>query len=375
MAAIKNGETILVHGDYDVDGMCSTTIVVLTLRSLGAKAIPFIPDRLQDGYDLTNTGVRAAMDAGARVVVTCDCGTSAVAPVKALQDAGIDVIITDHHLPGGPLPEAFAVVNPSARGANRRPGRSGPLLRLQLALALVRAHGASEGPVFAMLDLVALATVADIAPLRGENRIFVRYGLKLMGETRRPGLRALIRSSGLEGKPLTAGRIGYILAPRLNAVGRLDRAIRGVELLTTESDADANRLARDFEELNARRQEIDRQTLVEARRRVEALDLDETYGIVLSGEGWHPGVIGIVASRIVEEFARPTILISIDGEEEGLGPLHPRTAQIPRRDRHLSRSAHSLWRAPSRRGTHHRPRSGGGVFGAVQHGRASIAHP
>lgn len=314
--AIRHDEPILVHGDYDVDGMCSTTIMLRTLRSLGARAEAFIPQRLRDGYDLTDAGVRAAIDAGARVVVTCDCGTSAIGPVQRLQAAGVDVIITDHHLPGGPLPEAFATINP------KRPGCPSPDKDLaavgvafKLALALVRAFGGNENAVFEMLDLVALATVADIAPLRGENRVFVRYGLRLMSETRNVGLRALIRAAGLDRKPLTAGRVGYILAPRLNAVGRLDHALRGVELLNAEHEADANRLARDFEELNARRQEIDRQTLEVAVRMVEALDLDETYGIVLAGEGWHPGVIGIVASRIVEQFGRPAILIALDGDE------------------------------------------------------------
>lgn len=314
--AIRHDEPILVHGDYDVDGMCSTTIMLRTLRSLGARAEAFIPQRLRDGYDLTDAGVRAAIDAGARVVVTCDCGTSAIGPVQRLQAAGVDVIITDHHLPGGPLPEAFATINP------KRPGCPSPDKDLaavgvafKLALALVRAFGGNENAVFEMLDLVALATVADIAPLRGENRVFVRYGLRLMSETRNVGLRALIRAAGLDRKPLTAGRVGYILAPRLNAVGRLDHALRGVELLNAEHEADANRLARDFEELNARRQEIDRQTLDVAVRMVEALDLDETYGIVLAGEGWHPGVIGIVASRIVEQFGRPAILIALDGDE------------------------------------------------------------
>ncbi|HVB30014.1 MAG TPA: single-stranded-DNA-specific exonuclease RecJ [Gemmatimonadaceae bacterium] len=314
--AIRAGETILVHGDYDVDGMCSTTIMVKTLRSLGGRAEPFIPQRLKDGYDLTDVGVRAALDIGARVVVTCDCGTSAVGPVTALQDAGVDVIITDHHLPGGPLPPAFAVINPKRAGC---PSVDKDLaavgVAFKLALALVRAFGASENRVLELLDLVALATVADIAPLRGENRVLVRYGLRLLSDTRNVGLRALIRAAGLDHKPLTAGRVGYILAPRLNAVGRLDRALRGVELLMTESEADANRLARDFEELNARRQEIDRRTLDEARRMVERLDLDATYGLVLAGEGWHAGVIGIVASRLVEEFGRPTILIALDGDE------------------------------------------------------------
>ena len=312
---IRDGETILVHGDYDVDGMCSTTLLLRAFGALGGKVVPFIPHR-SAGYDLGDTGVQAAVDAGASIVVTCDCGTSAVTPVAALRARGIDVIITDHHLPGGDLPNAFAVLNP------RRPGclsadkdLAAVGVAFKLALAVTRAMQGNENLVFGMLDLVALATIADIAPLRGENRVFARYGLKMLAETRNLGLRALIRAAGLDGKSLTAGRVGYILAPRLNAVGRLGHALRGVELLMASSEHQANAIARELEELNARRQEIDRRVLEEASARVRQLDLDETYGIVLAGEGWHPGVIGIVASRLVEEFGRPTVLIGLEGEE------------------------------------------------------------
>jgi single-stranded-DNA-specific exonuclease len=314
--AIRNGETVLIHGDYDVDGMCSTTLMTRSLQVLGANVVPFIPQRLIDGYDLTFAGVRAAQAAGATVVVTCDCGTSAVQPVAALQAAGIDVIISDHHLPGGDLPNAFAVLNPKRPGCESADKDLAAVgVAFKLALAVTRALGGNENYVFGMLDLVALATIADIAPLRGENRVFARYGLKMLSETQNLGLRALIRSAGLDGKPLTAGRVGYILAPRLNAVGRLGKALRGVELLTATSEHEANTIARELEEMNARRQEIDRAVLEQARQRVLALDLDDTYGIVLAEDGWHPGVIGIVASRLVEEFGRPTILIGLDGDE------------------------------------------------------------
>jgi single-stranded-DNA-specific exonuclease len=314
--AIRGGETILVHGDYDVDGMTSTTLLTRAFGALGGKVVPFIPRRLLDGYDLTDAGVRAARDAGATVVVTADCGTSAVAPVRALQAEGIDVIISDHHLPGGNLPNAFAVLNPKRPGCGSEDkDLCAAGIAFKLALAVTRAMGGNENVVFGMLDLVALATIADIAPLRGENRVFARYGLRMLAETKNLGLRALIRSAGLEGKPLTAGRIGYILAPRLNAVGRLGHALRGVELLTAQTEHEANSIARELEELNVKRQEIDRMTLEQARQRVLALDLEDTYGIVLAEDGWHPGVIGIVASRIVEEFGRPTVLIGLDGDE------------------------------------------------------------
>ena len=323
--AIERGETVLVHGDYDVDGICSTTLVTRTVRALGGRAVPFIPRRVEDGYDLTQAGVDAAVAAGAAVVVTCDCGTSARGPVADLCARGIDVIISDHHLPGGELPECLAVLNP------KRPGCEYPDddlaavgVAFKLALALVRAMGASENIVLHMLDLVALATIADIAPLRGENRVFARYGLKLLAETSNVGLRALLRASGLDGKPLTAGRIGFILAPRLNAVGRLGHALRGVELLLSESEHEANTIARELEELNRHRRDLDQRTLDEARRQVDRLDLDTTYGLVIAGEGWHPGVIGIVASRLVEETARPVVMVAVhDGEGKGSGRSIP----------------------------------------------------
>ena len=314
--AVRGGETILVHGDYDVDGMCSTTLMTRALRLLGGTVVPFIPQRLVDGYDLGEAGVRAAMASGATVVVTCDCGTSAVTPVATLQAAGIDVIISDHHLPGGDLPNAFAVLNPKRPGCESEDKDLAAVgVAFKLALALTRAMGGNENAIYGMLDLVALATIADIAPLRGENRVFARYGLKMLAETKNLGLRALIRAVGLDGKQVTAGRVGFIIAPRLNAVGRLGKAMRGVELLMATNEHDANIIARELEELNGRRQEIDRAVQVQARKRVLEMDLDETFGIVLAEDGWHPGVIGIVASRIVEEFGRPTILIGLDGAD------------------------------------------------------------
>ena len=313
--AVRSSETILVHGDYDVDGMCSTALLTRALRQLGAIVIPFIPHRLTDGYDLTDAGVHAAVAAKAHLVLTADCGTSAIPAIASLNAAGIDVIVSDHHLPGGPLPECVAILNPK-QPACTSPDKDFAAVGIafKLALAVTRAMGANENYVYTLLDLVALATVADLAPLRGENRVFVKYGLKLMSETGNAGLRALIRASGLEGKPLTAGRIGYILAPRLNAVGRLGNAMRGVELLLTDDPGEANEIARELEELNQRRQSLDRTTLDEAMRLVDAIDLDQTYGLVLAKQGWHAGVIGIVASRIVEQVSRPVVMVALEGE-------------------------------------------------------------
>jgi len=336
VAAIRRDEVIFVHGDYDVDGMASTALLTRVLRGLGAtRVVPWVPHRVTDGYDLSAAGVAAARAAGASLVVTCDCGTSAHEPVAELMAAGIDVIITDHHLPGHGLPSAFAIVNP------RRPGCLSTDKDLaavgvvyKLALALCEAMGASSGLAHNQLDLVALATIADVAPLRGENRVLVRYGLRLMAETTHPGLRALIRAAALDGKPLTAGRVGFVLAPRLNAAGRIGDAKLGLALLLAESEAEANVIARQLEELNRDRQALDQAVLSEAMRQVEATDLDETYGLVLANRGWHAGVIGIVASRVVEQTGRPAVLVAIDG---GIGKGSGRS--IPAFDLHAALGA------------------------------------
>lgn len=328
--AVRAGETILVHGDYDVDGMCSTTILVRTLLHLGARAIPFAPHRINDGYDLGAAGVKAAVDSGATLLVTCDCGTTAHEPVAELCRLGIDVIITDHHLPSRPPPECVAVLNPRVPGCDY-PDKDlcAAAVAFKLSLALLEQHGAGPNVALNMLDLVALATVADVAPLRGENRILVRYGLRLMRETRNIGLRALINASGLEGRELTAGRIGFILAPRLNAVGRIGDARRGLDLLLTSDEGEANAIARDLEEINRTRQAIDRETLDAARKLAAGYDLDSVAGLVLAAEGWHPGVIGIVASRLVEDLYRPVVLVAVDG---GIGKGSGRS--IPAFDLH-----------------------------------------
>ncbi|MCL4214301.1 MAG: single-stranded-DNA-specific exonuclease RecJ [Gemmatimonadales bacterium] len=315
--AVRRGETVMVHGDYDVDGICSTALMTAALRRLGGVVEPFIPDRMRDGYDLGPAGVAAAERFGARVVLTCDCGTTAHPAADALRAMGVDLIISDHHLPGGPLPQAFAVVNPrrpDCASADKDLAAVG--VAYKLALAVTRRLGGDEEAVHGMLDLVALATIADVAPLRGENRVFARLGLRQLQQTTNLGLRALIRAARLDGKPLTAGRVGYTLAPRLNALGRLRHALRGVALLLAESEAVANGIARECEELNEERQAMDRRILDEAGARIDAMDLDATWGIVLDSADWHPGVIGIVASRVVERTHRPTMMIAV---QDGLG--------------------------------------------------------
>jgi single-stranded-DNA-specific exonuclease len=328
--AIRKAETILVHGDYDVDGITSSTFLTRSLRALGARAMPFVPHRLKDGYDLGAAGVEEAKRLAASLVITCDCGTSAHGAVDELNLLGIDVILTDHHLPGGPLPRALAILNP------RRPDCEYPDKELvaggvafKLALAVTRAMGGDEGVVFGMLDLIALATVADVAPLRGENRVLVRHGLRRMRESKLPGVRALVRAAGLEGKELTAGRVGFILAPRLNATGRVGYAMRGVELLMSDDESHSFGIARELEEQNGHRQQLDRATLDEAVEMLSSRDFSSLYGVVLAKEGWHPGVIGIVASRVVEQTGRPTLMIAL---ENGIGKGSGRS--IPAFDLH-----------------------------------------
>lgn len=324
--AASQGETVMIHGDYDVDGICSTTILTRVLRQFGAKPIPFIPRRLEDGYDLSEAGVRAAQDVHASLVVTCDCGTSAVEPVAKLCRLGIDVIVTDHHLPSKALPECLAVLNPQQADCGYPDKHLAAVaVAFKLSLALARKLEKNDAFIWRMLDLVALATIADVAKLRGENRVLVRYGLRMLEDTANVGLRAMIRAAGLEGRPITAGRVGFILGPRLNAAGRIGSALRGVQLLMTEDEHEANTIARELEELNGQRQELDRATLADARDMVAELEPDSTFGIVLAKEGWHPGVIGIVASRLVEEFGRPAILIALEGDTgKGSGRGVPR---------------------------------------------------
>ncbi|WP_353269065.1 single-stranded-DNA-specific exonuclease RecJ [Gemmatimonas sp.] len=312
--AVRAQEVIFVHGDYDVDGMSSTALLTRVLRGVGAlHVVPFVPNRLTDGYDLGAAGVAAARAANASLVITCDCGTSALSPVQELMAAGVDVIVTDHHLPGHALPPAYAVCNPRhplCTSTDKDLAAVG--VAYKLSLGLCEALGVSPTLAHRQLDLVALATIADVAPLRGENRVLVRYGLKLLAETTHPGLRALIRSSGLEGKPLTAGRVGFVLAPRLNAAGRIADAKLGLRLLLAEREDEANIIARELEELNRARQELDRVVLDQAMRQLDQPDMRDRYAHVLHQQGWHAGVIGIVASRLVEATARPAVLVAVD---------------------------------------------------------------
>lgn len=318
-AALRRGETILVHGDYDVDGICATALYTRVLRSLGGRAEPFVPRRLSDGYDLGPSGVRAAREIGASLILTGDCGIVAHEAVLEARAAGIDVLITDHHTPGATLPPASSVINPNRPDCPYPDkGLAGTGVAFKVCQALYAARGREAEELWYFLDLVALATVADLVPLTGENRVLARYGLRVLGETRNPGLRALLHRAGLDrgdGAAPTAGQVSHVLAPRINAVGRMGEADWGVRLLLTESDAEAASIAERLEEDNRARQATDRRTLQEAFEMLERdFDPERDYGVVLAAKGWHPGVIGIVASRVVERIQRPTVLIALEGD-------------------------------------------------------------
>lgn len=314
--AVRSGETILVHGDYDVDGICATALLTRWLRSLGGTVVPFVPHRLRDGYDFSRAGLDAARAAGATLIVTADCGTVAHAPIAEAAAEGRDVIVTDHHTPGDTHPPAYALVNPKrADCAYPEKELCGTGLAFRLSALVAQALGEDPEPLVRYLDLVALATVADLVPLRGENRVLVAFGLRRLAATGVAGLAALMEASGTDPATLTSGNLGFGLAPRINAAGRIGESADALRLLLTDDRDEALRLAHQLEELNRDRRAEDRRTRDEAFRQLERdFDPDRDFGVVLASEGWHPGVIGIVASRVVERIHRPVVMVALDGE-------------------------------------------------------------
>jgi len=327
LKAVKDGEPMLVYGDYDVDGTNGASLLFMFLRAIGARVTSFIPDRIKDGYGLTPGGIRRAKDQGVGLLIAIDCGITAVDQVAYAASIGIDVIICDHHEPGPVLPAAVAILNPL------KPGCAYPFKHLcgcGVGFKFIQALSTQDQVVHALgedadyhlaryLDFVALASTADIVALSEENRTLVRLGLELINTEPRPGIRALIETSGLKPGRITAGQIVFILAPRINAVGRLGDANRAVELLTCDSYERALTLAQVFEEENKNRRRIDEETFMQAQDLVEGfLDMEKEGAIVLHQESWHPGVIGIVASRLVERYYRPAIMLTtVDGVAKG----------------------------------------------------------
>lgn len=319
--AIRDGEPIAVHGDYDVDGITATAVLTRYLRWRGARADYYIPHRVEEGYGVSRSGVEALGVRGTRLLITCDCGVTAVTEVEAARATGMDVIVTDHHEPGLVLPPATAVLNPRLpESGYPDPNLAAVGVAYKLCEALELSAGRDRDTLRFSLDLVALGTIADLVPLTGENRVLVRYGLEVLARTRNPGLRALMERTGLAGTRPTAWQIGFVLAPRINAIGRMDAAEKGVGLLLTDDAAQAEAIAETFEGVNTSRQEEDRRLLAEVLEEVErSYDPERDRAIVMAGEGWHPGVIGIVASRVVERFHRPTVLIALDPAGNGRG--------------------------------------------------------
>lgn len=316
VAAIAAGETILVHGDYDVDGICATALFTRWLRRLGAEVVPFVPHRIRDGYDFSDAGLSRAIDVNAGLIVTADCGTVAHHTIGRAATAGIDVIVTDHHTVAGRLPDAFAVVNPQRPDCPYpEKGLCGTGLAFKLCQLVAIASGVEAGELFDYLDLVALATVADLVPLTGENRILVTYGLRRFAQSRVVGIDALLDVAGVEAGEITAGQLGFVVAPRINAAGRIGESEDALRLLLTDDRREAKELASELNVVNKRRREEDERTLEEAIDKLAAeYDPDRDFGVLLASEGWHPGVIGIVASRVVERIHRPVVLIALDGD-------------------------------------------------------------
>ena len=321
--AIRSGEKIVIYGDYDVDGISATALLLRCLKMAGANVDYYLPARLEEGYGLNLKAVEKIISEGARLIVTVDCGVGALAEADLARSRGVDLIITDHHEPGHKLPEAFALVNPKIP-TSQYPfkGLAGVGIAFKLAWALGKSfsNGTKVSEEFKdfLLDAVSLAalgTVADVVPLRDENRVLVRYGLTALSESAAPGIRALIEVANLEDKTLDPYLVGFRLAPRLNAAGRLGHAKRSVELLTTESTERATEIAKELDRENVRRQEIQRKIVDTVRRRIEEeFGGKPPHAIILADEDWHVGVIGIVASKIAEEYHRPTLLISWDNE-------------------------------------------------------------
>ncbi|NMB13099.1 MAG: single-stranded-DNA-specific exonuclease RecJ [Firmicutes bacterium] len=320
--AVQNQETVAIYGDYDVDGITATALLVKVLTDLGGTAMYYIPRRDEEGYGLHQEAL-AELAAESQVVVTVDCGITALAEAEFALDEGLDLIITDHHQPGEELPKALAVVNPNridCQYPSKELAGVGVAFKLAHAVALLVTDDArrADAIVKQYLDLVALGTVADVVPLRGENRILVHMGLERFA-TSSLGLGALLEVARLDANKLSTGNLAFGLAPRINALGRLDDATLGVRLLLTEDTEEARQLAQMLDTTNRERQAIEARVTEEAMALVEEeIDLETEWSIVLASPTWHPGVIGIVASRLVEKYHRPTILISL-AEEPGKG--------------------------------------------------------
>ncbi len=318
--AITENQKILIYGDYDVDGTTATSLLFRFFKYLNHPVDFHVPDRILDGYGLSGKGIEQAAQNEYNLIITVDCGVTAIQEIELARDLGMDVIICDHHQSGTKLPPAVAILNPK-RAECSYPFKelAGVGVAFKLVQAIQQHLELDEALLLNLLNLVAIGSAADIVPLVDENRILVKFGLQYIRRTDNVGLRALVQSAGLDNKEIGTGQVVFMLAPRINAVGRLGDAGRAVRLLTTENDQQAKNIASILESENRIRRDIDEDTFLQAIEVVENnYDPQNERALVLNKDGWHPGVIGIVASRIVEKYFRPTIMIATeDGKGKG----------------------------------------------------------
>jgi single-stranded-DNA-specific exonuclease len=324
-SALERSEPIAVFGDYDVDGLASTALLLEFFRFLGVSVRHYIPSRLDEGYGMNLEAVRRLARDGIRLVITVDNGSSAVDEIELARELGMDVVVTDHHLPSDPLPRPAALVNPCLPGSPYPfPHLAGAGVTFKLVWQICRHFSRSrkvseefKGFMLEALAFVALGTISDVVPLRGENRILARFGLNALENTRLPGPAALVRLALGEsgGRRLAAADVAFRIGPCINSAGRLGEAELALRLLTTRDAAEAEALVKRLASENDRRRRIEKDIHRQAREQViRSMDPEVDRALVLAGEGWHPGVIGIVAARLVEEFYRPTFIIALDGE-------------------------------------------------------------
>ena len=314
-AAISGRQPIAVHGDYDADGVCATALMCEGLAALGADVRPFIPSRFEEGYGLAVETVERLHADGVRLIITVDCGVTAVAAAERAAELGVQLIITDHHRHGDVLP-ACPIVAPAVRGTYPFDALCGAGTAYKLLEGLVHACGADPAILDSVVDLVAIATIADLVPLVDETRALARRGIKRIGEGKRLGLEVLLRIAKVDARVIDAGAIGFRVGPRLNAAGRLEHADAALRLMMTNDPKEAHELAELLDGLNRRRRAIEDRILREALALHEELPdaRKDQLGLVLAADGWHPGVVGIVASRVVERVRRPTVLVALDGD-------------------------------------------------------------
>jgi len=331
-AAIERKEPILIYGDYDVDGTTAIVILKTAIELCGGTADFHVPHRIRDGYDMRGDVIERAAAEGIRLIVSVDMGIRAFAPAETARRVGVDLIVTDHHLPGPDgVPQALAVVNPNQAGCEY-PCKAlcGAGVAFKLAQALIERRRAADSTrlLMSFLKVAAIATIADSVPLVGENRVFAKLGLEALQRAVNPGLKALLEVAKLGGRPLSAGEVGFRIAPRINAAGRMDVASDIVELFSVKDSGRAREIALRLDQLNTERQEEERRILVAIHARIDNEPaLRDAYCMVIDGEGWHRGVIGITATRIVEHYGRPTLVVSRDGDTahgsgRSIAPFH-----------------------------------------------------